>query len=217
MTAACAYATPCPNEITRGIATSGTDYYDAKRAACLQKESKALKAAIYGAVSNKPDRAWNLTHALLCGKGRDAEATIRPRIMNPLKHVVIGYDQQRDTITREYSRASDLMKRGCAFSPTWKPCPEPTSKSTTFPTHRTRTAGNPLSCDSKKKTGWSQKLRAHATEPNAHPPHPSHRNRICSSTTGRQQLGPAGAGPCGLSRAVGTFTSGPGRRSGRWR
>lgn len=117
MTAACAYATPCPNEITRGIATSGTDYYDAKRAACLQKESKALKAAIYGAVSNKPDRAWNLTHALLCGKGRDAEATIRPRIMNPLKHVVIGYDQQRDTITREYSRASDLMKRGCAFSP----------------------------------------------------------------------------------------------------
>ncbi|QTN26142.1 hypothetical protein HZ993_12350 [Rhodoferax sp. AJA081-3] len=112
-----ASAARCSNEIARGIDDSETDYYDAKRAACLVKESKALKASVFGVTSHRPDRAWKLTHALLCGKGADAEATIRPRILNPIKHLVVGYDQEKDTVTREYRTARDLMTRGCAFTP----------------------------------------------------------------------------------------------------
>jgi hypothetical protein len=117
LTAVSGYAAPCPAEVTRGIDASGTDYYDAKRAACLPKEAKALQAAIYGAVSEKPERAWQLTHALLCGKGPEAEAAIRPRIMNPIKDVVVGHDKASDTVVHQHRKARDLMKNGCAFSP----------------------------------------------------------------------------------------------------
>ena len=44
-----------------------------------------------GLVADKPDRAWKLTNALLCGNDAQARATISPRIKNPLKDVVIGH------------------------------------------------------------------------------------------------------------------------------
>jgi len=109
-------AETCPVAVSKGIDYSGTDYYDAKEAACLPKEREALKNSILAIASNKPRLAWNIADALLCRKGSEPRELISPRIVNPLKEVISIVDAP-DLVERHRRKASELMERGCAFSP----------------------------------------------------------------------------------------------------
>jgi hypothetical protein len=111
------HAQACPEAARNGTERTGTDYYDASRAACLQKEIEALKKSIFAMTSNRPDLAWNVTSALLCGTDEKSKALINQLIVNPLRHRPVFTMDADHSVYRRHQKALGLMQRGCAFSP----------------------------------------------------------------------------------------------------
>jgi hypothetical protein len=112
------HAETCPLAVSKGIDHSGTDYYNAKKAACLPNERALLKKSILSSTSNNPHAAWKITDALLCGKNEISEKLINSRIINPIKEVIsFANSDEKELTTWNRRKATDLMEKGCAFEP----------------------------------------------------------------------------------------------------
>jgi hypothetical protein len=112
------YAETCPLAISEGIDYSGTDFYNAKKAACLPNERATLMQSILRSTSNNPHSAWKITDAMLCGKNKTTEKLINSRIINPIKEVIsFSSGDEKESVSWNRRKATDLMKKGCAFEP----------------------------------------------------------------------------------------------------
>ncbi len=114
---ACMHAQACPDEAASGTERTGTDFYDVSRAACLPNEIEGLKESIFAMTSARPDLAWNVTNALICGRDEKSEKLIERLIVNPLKHRSVFTMDTDHSVYRLHQKATRLMERGCAFSP----------------------------------------------------------------------------------------------------